>query len=366
MKLAINEGAIRMYQPGLKGVIAVETELSDIDGERGILTYRGKKIHDIVQNHSFEEAIFFLLRGVFPSDNELQAFQTQLHENRNLPTYIQQIIDQLPAEQEMMDVLRTTISAMTVEQGDIHNNAIQLIAVMPTIIAYRYRRSQNKDFIAPDDKLNHVGNFLNMLNKDTNPAHAKMLEAYLIMTMEHGLNASTFATRVTKSTQSDLISAITSAIGTMKGPLHGGAPSGVIDLLDEIGTKDKISEVIHMKLENNERIMGFGHRVYKTIDPRAEALKAIILELEIKPEWIELALQTEIETIEILKENKPDQKLYTNVEYYAAAIMKSIEIDPDLFTAIFSSSRIVGWCAHAIEQTNNNTIFRPEAKYIGK
>lgn len=197
-----------MYQPGLKGVVVVETELSKIDGEKGILTYRGKKIHNIVQNHSFEEAAFFLLRSTFPSDKELQDFQTNLHENRKLPTYIQKIIDQLPAKQEMMDVLRTAISAITFEQDDIQNNTIQLIAVMPTIIAYRYRQIQNKTFINPEDDLKHVENFMYMLAVSTDHAHVKMLEAYLVMTMEHGLNASTFAARVTKSTQSDLISAI--------------------------------------------------------------------------------------------------------------------------------------------------------------
>ncbi|ASN05573.1 citrate/2-methylcitrate synthase [Virgibacillus necropolis] len=355
-----------MYQPGLKGVVAVETELSNIDGEEGILTYRGMAIHDIVQNYSFEEAAFYLLHGTFPSEKELQGFQSHLNKYRYMPPYLQQIIDQLPIEQEMMDVLRTAISAVTFYQDDTHDTAIQLIAMMPTIIACRFRHSQNKSFIVPDNNLQHVENFMYMLTENVDSTHVKMLEAYLIMTMEHGLNASTFAARVTKSTQSDIISAITSAIGTMKGPLHGGAPSGVIDLLNEIETKDNIYETIHSKLKNKERIMGFGHRVYKTVDPRAEALKQIILGLENRPEWIELALQTEIATIDMLKKYKPNQQLYTNVEYYAAAIMKSLEIDPNLFTAIFSSSRIVGWCAHAIEQESNNTIFRPAAKYIGK
>lgn len=205
-----------------------------------------------------------------------------------------------------------------------------------------------------------------MINGDLNSTHAKILETYMILTMEHSLNASTFAARVTISTKSDLIAAITSALGAMKGPLHGGAPSGVIELLEEIKTEDTISEIIHKKLENKERIMGFGHRVYKTIDPRAEALKMTIMKLDNLPDWMSLAIKTEQETIKILKENKPNYQLYTNVEYYAAAIMKTLELDPKLFTPIFSASRIVGWCAHAIEQTNNNTIFRPTAMYVGK
>lgn len=355
-----------MYQQGLKGVVAVETKLSNIDGEKGSLTYRGLEMQYVVQNYTFEKAAFFIVHGNFPSDIELEVFQTKMKEYREIPTNIKQIIHQLPSEQNMMDVLRTAISALTLKKKDVFDNAIQLIAIIPTIIAYRYRQTRNMEIINPTNNLGHVENFMHMLNGDHDSTHVKMLEAYLIMTMEHGLNASTFAARVTISTQSDLISSITSAIGTMKGPLHGGAPSGVLDLLDEIGAKDTISETIHKKLKQKERIMGFGHRVYKTMDPRAEALKQIILEVENKPEWIELALQTEIETIEILKKYKPDLKLYTNVEFYAAAIMKSLDIDSDLFTAIFSSSRIVGWSAHAIEQMNNNTIFRPAAKYIGK
>ncbi|WP_404452774.1 citrate synthase/methylcitrate synthase [Virgibacillus necropolis] len=354
-----------MYQPGLKGVVAVETELCKIDGENGILTYRGMEIQSVVQNYTFEETAFFLLHGIIPSHEELEEFRAKLKKYRDLPITVQHIIDQLPTEQTMMDVLRTAISSVTPQQGNNLENAIQLIAVMPTIIAYRYRQSRKLVFMKPNNNLNHVENFMYMLTGDVNATHVKMLEAYLIMTMEHGLNASTFAARVTISTQSDPISAITSAIGTMKGPLYGGAPSGVIDLLYEIGTKENICEIIHKKLENKERIMGFGHRVYKTVDPRAEALKAIILKLKNIPEWIELALETEIQTINILKEYKPNQKLYTNVEYYAAAIMKSLNIDPELFTAIFSSSRVVGWSAHVIEQTKNNTIFRPAAKYIG-
>ncbi|MGY0691708.1 citrate/2-methylcitrate synthase [Virgibacillus sp. FSP13] len=355
-----------MYQPGLKGVTAVETALSHIDGDNGVLLYRGVPIQQLVNNHSFEETAFYLLHGTFPTEESLAMFQADLIANRHLPMYMKRIIDNLPVEQSIMDVLRTAISSITSNRVSNIDNAIQLIAIIPTIIAYRYRKLRNLTEIEPDTKRNHVENFMYMLTGDVNKNHVHLLEAYMIMTMEHGLNASTFAARVTISTQSDLTSAVTSAIGTMKGPLHGGAPSGVIDLLDEITTENRISEIIHKKLENKERIMGFGHRVYKTIDPRAEALKEKILALDELPDWVELALKTEKETIEILKSHKPDQKLYTNVEYYAAAIMKSINIDSKLFTAIFSSSRIVGWCAHAIEQVNNNTIFRPSANYIEK
>lgn len=354
-----------MCQPGLKGVVACETMLSNIDGERGILTYRGEDIQYIVNNYSFEQVAYFLLYGNHPSKNELNLFIKKVKDSRTIPTNIKEIIDRLSPEHSLMDTLRTAISALTLDNHNDLDNAIHLIAVTPAIIAYRYRKMNNMPEINPDYAHDHVSNFLYMLRGNVDTSHAKMLEVYLIMTMEHSLNASTFAARVTISTQSDIVSAITSAIGTMKGPLHGGAPSGVIQLLEEIGNKHNISKVIRNKLENKERIMGFGHRVYKTLDPRAEALKAVIMTIESKPDWIELALETEIETIRILNQFKPNQKLYTNVEYYAAAIMKSLEIDSELFTPIFSSSRMVGWCAHAIEQKNNNIIFRPAAKYMG-
>ncbi|SHF54743.1 citrate/2-methylcitrate synthase [Ornithinibacillus halophilus] len=354
-----------MEQPGLKGVTILETKISEIDGGKGTLSYRGIAVDEIVENYTFEQTAFFLLFGTFPSKSELENFEKKLIHYRVMPDYMVRILSELPREQPMMDVLRTMVSAMTLKTSDTTEQSIQLIAILPTIIAYRYRYINDLPFIEPNKELGHVANFMYMLKDNDNSNYAKILETYLIITMEHGLNASTFSARVTVSTESDLISAITSAIGTMKGPLHGGAPSGVIQLLESIKTEEQISETIHKKLENGERIMGFGHRVYKTMDPRAEALKNTINQLDNTPNWMSLALQTEIETINILKKLKPNHQLYTNVEYYAAAIMKTIEIDESLFTAIFSSSRIVGWCAHVLEQSNNNTIYRPNAKYVG-
>lgn len=356
-----------MFNPGLKGVTAVQTEISNINGEKGELTYRGIDIQKLVESFTFEEVAYYLLYGEFSNQEENVKFEAELKELRFIPGYLESILDQLPREMPIMDVLRTVISAYYIDNKDnMYEVAKKLLAIFPTIIAFRYRQINGLPIIKPDNSLNHVENFMYMLSGSVDTTQAKILETYLILTMEHGLNASTFAARVTISTESDVISAITSALGTMKGPLHGGAPSGVISLLEEIKTEDRICEIIHNKLKNKERIMGFGHRVYKTIDPRAEALKSTIIRINELPDWIQLALKTEKETIKILSEVKPNQKLYTNVEYYAAAIMKTLNIDPSLFTAIFSSSRIVGWCAHAMEQLNNNIIFRPNAQYIGK
>jgi citrate synthase len=355
-----------MYNPGLKGVIAVQTSLSNIDGENGMLSYRGIEIERLVEKYSFEEVAYYLLYREFPTEEIKVRFKENLIKYRPIPNYMVGILKLMPKEMPLMDVLRTIISSFNLpENDDIYGTAERLISVFPTIIAYRYRQLNNLPEIQPNSSLDHVNNFVYMLTGSINSNHAKILASYLILTMEHGLNASTFAARVTISTESDLISAVTSALGTMKGPLHGGAPSGVIALLEEIKTEDAICEVIHKKLENKERIMGFGHRVYKTTDPRALALKNTIMKMDELPDWIDLAVKTEIETIKILKQVKPDHKLYTNVEYYAAAIMKTLNLDESLFTAIFSSSRIVGWCAHAIEQLNNNTLFRPNAMYIG-
>ncbi|MEN2766242.1 citrate/2-methylcitrate synthase [Ornithinibacillus xuwenensis] len=356
-----------MFQPGLKGVTAVETKLSNINGEEGLLTYRGVPVQQLVENYSFEEVAHFLLHGELPTGEKWVAFNQSLKESRCLPDYMISILDNLPPELCLMDVLRTTISSFNTNNiGDNNKIALQLIAIFPSIIAYRYRKMSNLPIVKPDMKLNHIENFIYMLSGKRNELNAKILETYFILTMEHGLNASTFSARVTISTESDMVSAITSALGTMKGPLHGGAPSGVIDLLEEINTEDRICEVIHNKLKNKDRIMGFGHRIYKTTDPRAESLKNTIIKLNELPDWMSLALKTEQETIEILRKEKPNYKLYTNVEYYAAAIMKTLELDSTLFTAIFSASRIVGWCAHVIEQLNNNTIFRPNAQYVGE
>jgi citrate synthase len=356
-----------MFQPGLKNVTAVQTELSYIDGNKGLLRYRGIDVQELVKAYSFEEVAYFLLYGEFPDEISKASFVSKLRDYRYLPDYMERILLELPATMEIMDALRTVVSSLYIDrEEDIVETSLRLVGIIPTIISYHYRRINHLEIVKPNKSLTHVENFIYMLSGIPNSTHAKILETYLILTMEHGLNASTFAARVTISTESDIVSAITSAIGTMKGPLHGGAPSGVIELLEEIGAKDTICEVIHNKLRKKERIMGFGHRVYKTTDPRAEALKNKIMKLTDLPDWVELAFETEQKTIDILKNVKPDQKLFTNVEYYAAAIMKALDINPILFTAIFSSSRVVGWCAHAMEQLNNNTIFRPNAMYIGK
>ncbi|WP_243355658.1 citrate synthase/methylcitrate synthase [Bacillus litorisediminis] len=355
---------------GLKGVVAAQTALSLVDGESGILLYRGEHARELALTKSFEEVAYFIWHQTWPSLEELHKLKKRFKEARSLPGHVQTILDSLPLNTSIMSALRTAISSLGTEAYSWKptlGQAIVLTAMTPTIISYWYRRKKGEEFVPPRENLDFVANYLYMLNGEVpKTAHVRALEAYMILTMEHGFNASTFSARVTASTESDMISAITAAVGTMKGPLHGGAPSGVIEMLEEIGSIKNADQWIDAKLSNNERIMGFGHRVYKTKDPRAESLRQIAQEVGAEDEWLALANQVEERVIEKLAEWKPGRKLYTNVEYYAAAVMRAIEMEKELFTPTFSASRMVGWTAHVIEQADDNTIYRPQAEYIGK
>jgi citrate synthase len=364
-----NEEGDEDMQKGLKGIIAAETAISHIDGDEGRLIYRGYEINEL-NKYSFEEVAYLLWYGKFATNEELKHTKEELRKNRDLDHHFIEILNSLPTNMDMMSVLRTVISASGTSDFNWKptiSQAIKLTSIIPTIIAYRKRNTEGLPFIPPRQDLSHLENYLYMLNGVVpNPAQVKALQSYMILTLEHGMNASTFSARVTASTESDLVSAITSAIGTMKGPLHGGAPSGVIDLLNEIALVGDAERVIRKKLDQKEKLMGFGHRVYKTHDPRSIALKETLLELVGQDEWLDLAIEVEGIAVKLLEEYKPGRSLYTNVEFYAAAIMKSIHLDPSLFTPTFTASRIVGWSAHVLEQAEDNTIYRPQSTYVGK
>ena len=359
-----------MIQPGLKGVIAAETKIGEVDGLNGKLIYRGYEIRELTKQYSFEESAYLLWYGEIPESDELKEFKEFFFKCRALTPVMQGVLDVLPRDLDMMSVIRTVLSASgdssygwkpTLEQ------AIVMTAKVPTIIAYRKNRQEGRSSVEPDPCLGHVENYLYMLNGFLpKPEHVRALETYMILTMEHGMNASTFSARVTASTESDLVSAICAAIGTMKGPLHGGAPSEVLLLLEEVANQEDVKAYLCGKIAAGEKLMGFGHRVYKTNDPRALALKENLVEQVGKDEWLDLALSVESAAIEALDEVKPGRALYTNVEFYAAAIMKAIKLDSSLFTPTFTASRMVGWTAHVLEQADNNTIFRPLSKYVGK
>lgn len=356
------------YRAGLEGVPAAETALSLIDGENGKLFFRGWPAGELARNDDFEEAAYFLWHGRKPDTQESKAFKEAFKCHRHLPPHVKIIIDELPEDMEMMSVLRTVVSALGVDGRwpPTVDQALGLTAVIPTVLAYRYRKLNGRAFVEPNGNLNHAANFLYMLTGELpKDSHVRALNAYFVLTMEHGLNASTFSARVIGSTQSDLFSAVTGAIGAMKGPLHGGAPSGVIDMLNQIGTKENVEPWLRNALEQGTRLMGFGHRLYKTEDPRAAALKAVTSELSGEDEWLDLAHEVESTAIRLLEEYKPGRRLFTNVEFYAAAILRAVELPKELYTSTFTSTRVVGWTAHVLEQAENNRIFRPEAVYVG-
>lgn len=358
-----------MFQQGLKGVVAVQTAIASVDGERGELRYRGQLVESVIEGRLFEETAYFLWHGQWPDAAQLKQLQQQLTSYRELPAHIVRIAQLLPKETSLMDAMRTLVSAYPHARFQALSSAEQAIALtaaLPVMTALFYRIQNGQEPILPRDDLGHTANYLWMINgQEPTSAQTEALETYLKLTMEHGMNASTFAARVTISTESDLVSAVTSALGTMKGPLHGGAPSGVIDLLDRMKSEDRIDAVISEKLDRGEKIMGFGHRVYRTEDPRSVVLRKKCLDLQGEDPWLDLAATAETRIIELLNERKPGRALYTNVEFYAAAIMRSIAMPTGLFTPTFSIARIIGWTAHALEQQENNVIFRPQSEYIG-
>ncbi|KGP74271.1 citrate synthase/methylcitrate synthase [Pontibacillus yanchengensis] len=357
-----------MIARGLKGITCTETKMSFIDGEQGRLIYRGYDAADLAQTHSFEEVAYLLWYGTLPNQEQLIELKKQFQASRKLPDNMKSIIASVPHSHDMLSVLRTALSSveLTDENQATITDAISLTSLTPAIIAYRQSLQQDIAFPEERSDLDHVAYYLYMITgKEPSKAYVQALETYMILTMEHGLNASTFSARVTASTESDIASAITSAVGTMKGPLHGGAPSGVIELLNESVQQEDIREFIREKVQQGEKLMGFGHRVYKTWDPRAQAIKKILQQQKQEDDWFDLALNVEEASINVLEELKPGRNLYTNVEFYAAAILRELTIPTNLFTATFTASRMVGWTAHVMEQLEDNTIFRPSAEYVG-
>ncbi|MCP8968188.1 citrate synthase/methylcitrate synthase [Ectobacillus ponti] len=354
-------------QRGLKGIVAAETAISFIDGNAGVLVYRGHPAAKVAVQHSFEEVAYLLWHGALPGAAELSALQAEMRQARQVPDFIYTLIETLPQGLDMMNQMAAAATALCPgQEKPTLAQAVQLTAAMPVIAAAVYRKEQGLPAIRPHAALGHAANYLYTLTGEVpQEAHARALEAYMILTMEHGLNASTFTARVIASTESDMASAVSGAIGALKGPLHGGAPTEVITMLEEIGTVERTEGWLRARLENGERLMGFGHRVYKTKDPRAVALRQVTEQVGQDDHWLRLAAHVEQTAIRLLEEYKPGRGLYTNVEFYAAAVMRSIGLPASMFTPTFAVSRTVGWTAHVLEQAGDNTIFRPEARYTG-
>ncbi len=354
---------------GLEGIAVAQTAISDVRGEVGQLVYRGHWVQNLVGTHSYEAVVYLLWHGKLPTEKENADFTQYLAIRRALADYQKKIIQLLPSNLTPMEVLRTVISSIH-PAGEPYppttDQAAEILAKAPTIIAYYHNFHAGKECIEPDTSLGHAANYLYMLHhKKPNEGITKALEAYLILSADHGTNASTFTARVVVSTQADMTSAITAAIGALIGPLHGGAPSHVDDMLDEIGTEENIEPWIRKQLENDVRLMGFGHRVYKAYDPRAAALRSIVKKFAAENHLFKLSLEVEKKAVKLLAEYKPGRNLYPNLEFWAAGVLRTVELPRTLYTPTFCIARIAGWSANIIEQAAHNRLIRPSSIYTG-
>jgi len=355
---------------GLEDVVVSTSTICDVNGKTGQLIYRGYDIHDLVANTTFEEVIYLLWHEDLPNASQLQELKSQLGTNRALPSKVIDFIRSLPSDAPPMDVLRTTVSLLGIYDPDKRDNsieasrrkAIRLAAQIPSIVAALRRIREGKDIVQPDPSLSQAASLLQMMNGQAPDDYsAKTMDVALILHADHELNASTFSARVTIATLSDMYDAITAAIGTLSGPLHGGANEQVMRMLVQVGTEEGAEDWIRDALARKARIMGFGHRVYKTDDPRAVELKVMSKELGERtgaPQWFRMSDR-------IQKVMLAEKGLYANVDFYSASAYYVMGIPIDLYTPIFAASRISGWSAHVLEQLTNNRLIRPRADYVG-
>ncbi len=357
---------------GLEGIVAFSTTKSFIDGQKGELVYSGYDIDTLAENATFEEVCFLLWNDRLPNEEELEALNHQLRESRSLPDPVLNYISSTSTTAEPMAVLRTAVSMLSdfhekeADKESRHriNKAISITAKIPTIIAAYDRARNDKEIVKPLNEGSTAFNFLYMLNGEEPGKQAeKTMDLCLILHAEHGMNASTFTGRAICSTESDMYSSVTGAIGALKGPLHGGANQQVMNMLMHIDKTDS-DPVAYIKerLENKEKVMGFGHRVYKTMDPRARILRSMSKQLSEETGHVKLYEWSEA----ILKTMKDEKNIDPNVDFFSATVYYSMGIHPDLYTCIFAMSRVSGWTGHYIEQAENNRLVRPRALYTGE
>ena len=361
---------VKVYR-GLEGVVAAETDISFVDGENAQLYYKGFNINDIAKySTSYADIVYLLLYGELPMKRELKKFRRKIISEMRIPTQVIKTMEFMPFSSPPMEVLRTAVSALSsfdTYAGDnsleaSEQKGIRLVAQIPTLVAQLYRIRNNMNIVSPDPKIKMASNILYMLHgKIPPPQFVRAMDLLLLLHADHGLNASTFAARVTASTRSDIHSAVTSAIGTLKGPLHGGANERVMHMLKDIKDLDEVEEYIETMLAEGERVMGFGHRVYKKEDPRAKHLRKISEELcSLKGNRNLYDISHRIENIVLEKKG-----IFPNVDFYSATVQHALDIPEDFFTAIFAASRISGWVAHILDQYRNNRLIRPTSKYTG-
>ena len=362
---------------GLDGVVAAQTRLSHVDGQAGELIIAGYELKELAGHVSFEEAAYLLWNGALPTPAALTEMRREIAGLRELPEVTLQVI-RAAASAPPIDVLRMACATLSLDLNnpdDIspaadRQDAMMLMARFPTIVAAHARIAAGEKPIAPRADLGLAANFLYMVNgRDPDPIAARALDTYWVTVIDHGLNASTFTARVIASTRSDIVSAVTGAIGALKGPLHGGAPGPVLDMLVDIQSADHAEAWLRREITEGRRVMGFGHRVYKVRDPRAEVLSRVAEEMGAAHledrKLFDLARHVESTALRVLDELKPGRGLKTNVEFYTALVLQSIGLKPRTFVAMFACGRVAGWCAHVIEQHAEDHLIRPQSEYIG-
>ncbi len=372
------EKAAAEIPEGLEGVVVADTAIGDVRGREGFYHYRQYNAVELAEKRTLEDVWHLLFEGQLPSLKERDAFIERVNALRVIPAEVKELLPSAAAlggpDAPPLDMLRTTYSMMGVDldfrpwldipPGELRQQALQTCAVVPTLLTALYRLKHGLEVIDPHPELPYAANYLYMMQGEVpKPDYARGVEQYLISTIDHGFNASTFTARVITSTGADLAAAVVGAIGALSGPLHGGAPSRALDMLDAIGSSDKAEPWLRDAVERGDRLMGFGHRVYKTDDPRSVMLRGVAERLG--GAKVDLAKAIEEKAIEVLAELKPGRQLYTNVEFYAGIVMDTCGVPREMFTPTFASSRVIGWTTHILEQAADNRLIRPSAHYAG-
>jgi len=362
---------------GLEGVVVAETEIGDVRGQEGFYHYRQYNATELAEKRSLEDVWYLLYYGRLPTKQEREKFIEEKRQYREIPEKVKALLPGIANAGDHfipLDALRTAVSlvayaqdfkpSLDIDAKELRHNALQICSVIPTLIMSLYRLNKGEEPIDPNPELPYSANYLYMLTgKVPSEADARAVEQYQISTIDHGFNASTFTARVITSTGADLGAAVVGAIGALSGPLHGGAPSRALDMLDAIGKPENADPWVRDAVEHGKRIMGFGHRVYKTEDPRSRMLKGVAERLG--GDNVEFAKHIEKTVVDVLAELKPGRQLYANVEFYAGVVMDKAGLPRDLFTPTFASSRVIGWTAHILEQAADNRLIRPSAHYAG-
>ncbi len=364
------------FRPGLADVPAAESAVSFIDGRRARLEYRGIAVETLARDSCFEETAWLLLKGELPTQRELADFDDQLRHHRRIKYRLVDLMKCLPETGHPMDALQAGVAAMGMfyPSRDVSNTAsnwesvIRLIAKLPTIVAAFHRLRHGDEALTPRDDLGHAANFYYMLTEhEPSPAVAKVLDACLVLHAEHTMNASTFSARVTGSTLANPYTVVSAAIGTLTGPLHGGANEEVLQMLDEIGAVENVRHWLEEAVAHKKKVMGFGHRVYKVKDPRATVLQELAENVFVetgRPKLYEMAM--ELERLAAGMPTFGQKGVYPNVDFYSGIVYQELGVPRDLFTPVFAIARVAGWLSHWLEQLKNNRIFRPEQVFVGK